>query len=63
MLVGLNAPVLDTYLGIRRLKDRPRAPSTFELTNCPLDRLYDKCPTICGHGPNLLPAVCESVYF
>ena len=34
-----------------------------DLTNYPLDRLYDECPTICGHGPNLLPAVCESVYF
>ena len=63
MLVVLNAPVLDTYLGISRLKDRPRAPSTFGLTDYPLDRLYDKCPTIYGHGPNLLPAVCESVYF
>ena len=34
-----------------------------DLTNYPLDRLYDECPTICGHGPKLLLAVCESVYF
>ena len=63
MLVVLNAPVLDTYLGISRLKTTLGRLQPLDLTNYPLDRLYDKCPTICGHGPNLLPAVCESVYF